>query len=74
MVGYYDYVLGLIPLTLFGITGSLHAAGLSLPTAVPVAAAVATLVVGHAMFVNAPVDPEPAPTTSATGSFGAADD
>jgi hypothetical protein len=55
MTGYYDYVLGLIPLALFGLTGTLSLAGLGLTTAVPIAAGVAACIVGHAMFVNAPV-------------------
>jgi hypothetical protein len=55
MAGYYDYVLGAIPLALFGISGSLTFAGLSLTTAVPLAASVAVLLIGHALFVNAPV-------------------
>ena len=56
MSNYYDYVLGLIPVALFGISGLLHAAGFALTTAVPVAATVAVLVVGHALFVNGPID------------------
>ena len=56
MMGYYDFVLGLIPASLLGITGSLHVAGFELTSAVPIAALVAVLVVGHAMFVRAPVE------------------
>lgn len=56
MPGYYDYVLVLIPLAMFTIIGLLTAFGWSLLTATPVGAAVSTLVVGHALFVNAPVD------------------
>jgi hypothetical protein len=58
MAGYYDYVLGVIPLSLFGITGSLSVVGLSVTHAVPVAATVALVVILHAMFVNAPVATE----------------
>jgi hypothetical protein len=57
MVGYYDYVLGLVPLTLLGLTGLLFVGGLQLTTAVPLGAGVSGLVVGHALFVNGPVDP-----------------
>ena len=56
MVGYYDYVLGLIPLTLLGLTGLLLVTGMGLTTAVPLGAGVSGLVVGHALFVNGPVD------------------
>ncbi|MFC6873104.1 hypothetical protein [Halobellus marinus] len=59
MPGYYDYVLGLIPLTLFGMTGSLTWVGLSLTAALPIAAAVALGIIGHAMFVRAPVATTP---------------
>ena len=64
MTGYYDYVLGLIPLALFGVSATLGAAGLSLTTAVPVGAGVAVLLIGHALFVNGPVD-DVAPTPQA---------
>jgi hypothetical protein len=57
MVGYYDYVLGLVPLTLLGLTGLFVLVGLELTTAVPLGASVSGLVVGHALFVNGPVDP-----------------
>lgn len=57
MTGYYDYVLGLIPLLLGGFTLLLLAAGLDLSTAVPVAALPAVGLMGHAMFVRSPEDP-----------------
>ncbi|MFB6108672.1 MAG: hypothetical protein ABEJ82_07510 [Haloplanus sp.] len=60
MTGYYDYVLGLIPLALVGITALLFVAGIDLTKAVPVGATASVLVIGHAMFVNGPVD---APST-----------
>jgi hypothetical protein len=56
MPGYYDYVLVLIPLAMLAIVGLLTTFGWSLLTAMPVGAGVSTLVVGHALFVNAPVD------------------
>ena len=37
MPGYYDVVLGLIPLSLAGLTALLFAGGISLPVAMPVA-------------------------------------
>ena len=67
MTGYYDLVLGLIPLALVGITGTLTVAGLSLTTAVPLAATVAVGLIGHAMFVNGPVE-STSPTTSTTST------
>ncbi|MDS0281519.1 hypothetical protein [Haloarcula onubensis] len=62
MTGYYDIVLGLIPLAMAGITGSLVLAGFALTTAIPLASVVAVGLIGHAMFVNAPVDPVPTET------------
>jgi len=56
MTGYYDYVLGLIPLALFGLTGGLVQTSLTLTQAVPIAAAVAAGIIGHAMFVRSPVN------------------
>ena len=56
MTGYYDIVLGLIPVALLGITAALTFVGLSLTTAVPIGALVAMVIIGHAMFVNSPAD------------------
>lgn len=56
MTGYYDIVLGLIPLALAGIAGALVVAGFSLTTAVPLASMVSVALIGHAMFIRAPVD------------------
>ncbi|MFT4890806.1 MAG: hypothetical protein ACI9YT_001727 [Halobacteriales archaeon] len=56
MTEYYDAVLGLIPLALVGIAGVLTIAGFDLTTAIQVGALVSVGVIGHAMFVNAPVD------------------
>jgi len=55
MTGYYDVVLGLIPLALAGISGALLWAGLELTMAVSLASVVGLVLVGHAMFVNGPV-------------------
>ena len=70
MTGYYDIVLGLIPLALATITAALTVAGVSLTTAVPLASLVAVGLIGHAMFVRAPVD---APTSSRDTGFEPAD-
>ncbi|MFB6121414.1 MAG: hypothetical protein ABEJ68_09895 [Halobacteriaceae archaeon] len=56
MPGYYDLVLALIPLALFGIATALHVGGLVLTGAVSVAGVVTLGVIGHAMFVRGPVD------------------
>jgi len=59
MTRYYDYVLGLIPAVLFGLTAILFLAGVQLTMAVPVGAGAAVLVIGHALFVNVPGQVEP---------------
>jgi hypothetical protein len=56
MAGYYDYVLVLIPLAMLSIVGLLTTLGWSLLIATPAGAAASTLVIGHALFVNGPVD------------------
>ena len=61
MIGYYDLVLGLVPLSLLGVTGGLYGIGIDLAIAVPLAAALAAGVIGHGLFVNAPVEERPAP-------------
>ncbi|WP_101297911.1 hypothetical protein [Halegenticoccus soli] len=71
MTGYYDYVLGLIPLALLGITTMLSVVGFPLTTAVPVAASVSGLVIGHALFVNGPVDSSTPATSPKTKGFNA---
>ena len=68
MTGYYDLVLGLIPLALVGITGVLTLAGFSITTAVPMAATVSVGLIGHAMFVRSPVDSTPTTTAASTSS------
>jgi hypothetical protein len=55
MTGYYDLILGLIPLSLVGVTAVLSAVGFSLTSAVPLAAGVPVALIGHALFVNGPV-------------------
>lgn len=56
MAGYYDAVLGLIPLVLAGVSGALLVFGIDMTTAVPIAALPVVGLMGHAMFVNAPTD------------------
>jgi len=55
MAGYYDYVLGLIPAALIGVTAVLTLVGLSPMSAMSAGAAAAAAVMAHAMFVRAPV-------------------
>lgn len=55
MTEYYDLILGIIPVSLIGITAALTVVGLSITIAVPIAAIVSVLVIGHAMFVNTPI-------------------
>ena len=57
MAQYYDYVLGVIPLVLVGLTGSLSVAGLDLTVAIPAGAGVSALIIGHALFVSMPTQP-----------------
>lgn len=64
MTGYYDIVLGLIPLSLAGVSGALTVAGVELTLAITVAATIAVLFMGHALFVRAPTDPTPTEQSS----------
>jgi len=57
MAQYYDYVLGMIPLVLVGLTALLSIAGLDLTAAIPIGAGVAALIIGHALFVRMPTQP-----------------
>jgi hypothetical protein len=67
MTGYYDYVLGLIPATLFAVTIALLVLGIPLNAAVPVGGGASALLVGHALFINGPVDDTPkVPDAAAT--------
>lgn len=70
MTSYYDLILGLIPLTLFGIAGTLTLLGLQLTMAVPLAASVAVGLIGHALFVNQP-EGRTAETTAASSQASA---
>lgn len=66
MTGYYDLVLGLIPLAFGAIAGPLVALGFAVTTAIMAASVVAVGLIGHAMFVNGPVDD----STRATSDTG----
>lgn len=57
MTSYYDMILGLIPVALFGIAGTLALLGIQITLAVPVAASVSVALIGHALFVNQPEEP-----------------
>jgi hypothetical protein len=56
IAGYYDFVLGLIPLAFLGVTGALVLGGIGLMTAVPLGALVSLGLVIHDMFVDGPAD------------------
>jgi hypothetical protein len=73
MTNYYDLVLGTIPLVLGSVAAVLTLLGVSLTTAGGLAGGLSVGVIGHAMFVNAPVDATPtadAPATEASGEAG----
>jgi hypothetical protein len=63
MTGYYDLVLGLIPLAFVGVTGALVLGGIGVTIAVPLGALVSLGLVIHGMFINGSVD-TPAPSAS----------
>lgn len=56
MTEYYDIILGLIPVAVFGLGGGLQVMGISQSTAVTIGGVVAVGMVLHAMFVKAPVE------------------
>lgn len=55
MTEYYDIVLGLIPLSLIGVGGGLYVVGIGLTGALIVGSLIAAGLIGHAMFINGPV-------------------
>ena len=73
MAGYYDLVLGLIPLALAGISFALLSAGMALTTAVPLAGLVSIGLIGHAMFVRTPSTTRSNATRTEAPSFNSAD-
>lgn len=61
MATYYDLILAFIPLVLLGLGGGLYLVGLAANLAVGIAGLVTLGLVGHALFINAPVEnPSPA--------------
>ncbi len=70
MTGYYDAVLGLIPVLFAGVTGALLLAGVALVFSIATGATVAGLLIGHAMFVRTPTD-APTPSAPSTGPVNA---
>lgn len=72
MARYYDLVLGLIPAALFGITAVLTVGGVDLTTAVTAGASVSGILIGHAIFVNGPVDDD-VPSETPAEPFETAD-
>ena len=70
MTGYYDYVLGLIPVALIGVTASLTLVGLSVTSALPFGAVAAGTVMAHAMFVRNPVASDAPSERSFDGDAG----
>ncbi|MEF8780880.1 MAG: hypothetical protein V5A46_09410 [Haloferacaceae archaeon] len=66
MIGYYDYVLGLIPASLFGVGGLLDVYGLPSSFAIFFGALLALGFMLHALFVATPVDR----STGSTGRAG----
>jgi hypothetical protein len=65
-MNYYDLVLGLIPVSATIISGALLGLGVDLPVSVSAGALFSAGLVGHAMFVRAPVGSGDA-TDSTTG-------
>lgn len=68
MTGYYDAILGLIPLVLLGGSSTLYLSGLESTMAITLASLFAVALMAHAMFVNGPVDD--AGTTSSGRNAG----
>ena len=81
MTGYYDLILGLITVSMLGLSGTLFVAGFALTTAVTIGGLFALVFVAHGLFVNEPVasPPEPAadrvadPPNPASAGFESAD-
>jgi len=59
MAGYYDLVLGLVPLGLGVVAGALTLLGYEPTVAIPAGSVFAIALIGHAMFVRAPTDAAP---------------
>lgn len=59
MTSYYDHILGLIPVAFTAVAATLYFTGIQSALAIPAAGGVAVALVGHALFVNGPVDDAP---------------
>lgn len=70
MTGYYDAVLGLIPVLFAGVTGALLLTGVALVFSIAAGATVAGSLIAHAMFVRTPTD-APAVSVPSTGPVNA---
>ncbi len=70
MASYYDVLLAALPLSLAGLAGGLHAAGVDLTVALTVGGVAATALTAHALFVN---DPASAAQQHADPSYESAD-
>jgi len=74
MTDYYDHVLGFVPFALVGVTLALRAAGVEYLFAVSAGAALASLAVGHALFVNGPTPRDGITSADGTPDAPATDD
>ncbi len=74
-MGYYDVMLGLIPVVFGGVAGGFLAIGFGLIVAIPFGALGAIALMGHAMFVNPPthVSTHSTPAISAPADAPAVD-
>ncbi|WP_254821365.1 hypothetical protein [Haloglomus halophilum] len=73
MAGYYDFVLGAIPLAAASIATALFLGGIVLTTAISLGCVVAAGLVGHAMFVRTPGRSTTTAAAESTPSFDVAD-
>lgn len=73
MTGYYDVVLGLIPVSFVGVSAALLAVGFALTTAVSLASVAGVALMGHAMFVNGPVSDRSSDTGETTAARSSRD-
>ncbi|MXR19380.1 hypothetical protein [Halobacterium bonnevillei] len=73
MTGYYDLLLVLLPASLFGLSGTLYAAGLGLTLALTVGGLVATGLTAHGLFVNDPSSAAAEPTSRSSAALESAD-
>lgn len=67
-MNYYDAVLALIPVSFLGAILPLLAVGIPMTQAVLLGGAVSVALIGHAMFIRAPVDAPFIPPTELASS------